>query len=1043
MNARILAFGLVICLGLNWLGTAAAQSSTGLGGWFSSGSTAKTGENGNISDAMPPRPKPANAKKPGSPAKPSHMVPPQSGRMATEAPRFTPNAATSQGKYVAADQSGGPINPHSIVPEEVPTIPRRSGTPTPYQPKSSTQFSGMDGFDTSAAPTGGASPQPGISSQVQTQRQSANWGGANPGTTSPGMVNPGRNPKANIPPQVVNSQVGSRAKSAGTTVTPDVPPASASGNGLGTLKERLAAARRNSRNTAPVHGENVAADNIVIESNMPSDAIDNNNAISGSLPENSAPTPFGTANRFNPNSSINRQAIPAEVENPLAQPAPGTSPVSSRNSNMASSRKVDPARGVLNRPLPTPAAGHLGGEEPGGTDTDEQHLDISSGNQPSATSSEEELTGRTLPSSARKGNSLENFAPRTASRDNALPSVEAPGATPAPLFITRQSPQIAIETTGPRTITVGKEAVYVLTIRNSGSQAAQDVTVKVSVPEFAEVISGKTTSGVYQAAQPAAVSATTGGMEPAQWNLPRLEANGQETLTLRLIPRKSRPLEIGVQWTVSPVTSQAVVEVQEPKLAMTLTGAEDVLFGQTKIYKLTLSNPGSGDAENVMIHLSPLTDQAAAMTKHALGTISAGDSKVVEVEMTARQAGKVAIKAIATADGGLQADAIQEVLVRRAELQVAVQGAKAKYAGTAASYAIHITNPGNAPAENVQLVGQLPTGAKLLSATGGQADNETGKLTWTLPTLRAGEEQTFEVKCLLSNPGPNKFVATASAGSEISVNHDFTTQVEALADLKLEVIEPKGPLPINEEVVYEIRLKNQGSKSAEQIVINGYFSEGIEPTGAIGGAHELSPGMVQFQPLATLAPGSEASVRIKARATAAGNLIFRAEAVCELNGTKLVQQSTQLYYDEQGPAAGPKPVAGPNDDINAPATLPSRSATDSARKQPAPVGTINSAPLLDSPAPAAGAPATVPVVMPPLSTGASAPSPTGVPRGQEMTWGSAVPSPRAATPASMYVPVDSAPAATTPRVESPLAALPPAPAEKNSAANAPARLPVK
>jgi uncharacterized repeat protein (TIGR01451 family) len=378
-----------------------------------------------------------------------------------------------------------------------------------------------------------------------------------------------------------------------------------------------------------------------------------------------------------------------------------------------------------------------------------------------------------------------------------------------------------------------------------------------------------------------------------------------------------------------------------------------------------------------MIHLSPLGEQQGPMTKHHLGNLLSGESKVIEVEMTARQAGKVVIKSQATADGGLQTEVKQEVLVRRSSLNVHAVASKTRYAGTVETFSLKVENPGNAPAENVQVIAQLPSGAKFISAINGQY-NDSGKITWTIPTLRAGSEQILEVKCLLNMPGENKLNLSATASGDLIATDSSVTQVEALADLKLEVIEPKGPLPTGDEVTYEIHIKNRGSKSAEKIHIAGYFEEGINPTTAIGGPHELDEktGAVLFSPLATLAPGSEATFKIKARATKPGNLIFRAEAVCEADGTKLANQSAQLFYgDEVSVASRPTLNAKQDDDINVPAALQNQ-GTGSSRKQPVlqaapqspPAGPTTQSPLPTNSlaVPAATAPsANLPVSLPP------------------------------------------------------------------------------
>ena len=370
----------------------------------------------------------------------------------------------------------------------------------------------------------------------------------------------------------------------------------------------------------------------------------------------------------------------------------------------------------------------------------------------------------------------------------------------------RQSPLLSVETAGPRTVVIGKEAVYTVTLSNGGDVAAQDLVVGVKIPDWTDVVGSQPSAGTTR-------PSLADGSEPFQWRIPRLEAHGKETLTLRLVPRKGRPFDLNVQWTFSPIASQTMVDVQEPKLVMNIAGPDEVLYGQSKLYRLTLSNPGTGKAENVAIDLWPVGNASAAPTRHPLGTLRAGESKVVELELTARQGGTVTIHAGASADPGLKTEATQEVLVRRAAVAVAIDGAKSRYAGTVAGYTIKVSNPGNAPAENVRVTAALPPEAKFTSATqGGQWKADMAKVVWTLPTLRPGEEQTLELRCTLSAPGANKLQVMSNAAGDLNDMADMVTNVEALADLKLDVSEPAGPIAVGDEMVYELRVRNRGTQ---------------------------------------------------------------------------------------------------------------------------------------------------------------------------------------------------------------------------------------
>jgi uncharacterized repeat protein (TIGR01451 family) len=485
-------------------------------------------------------------------------------------------------------------------------------------------------------------------------------------------------------------------------------------------------------------------------------------------------------------------------------------------------------------------------------------------------------------------------------------------ASDSDLLFKRQAPMVSVETAGPRTILIGKEATYTVIVQNAGEVAAADLTVTIRVPQWADCVAAKATNGaaqVPQRAMPAADSGAGDGLQAIQWALPRLEAKSSERLSLQIVARQSRPFDLAVQCTVTPLSSAAVVQVQEPKLAMNLAGPSEVLFGDTKVYTMTLSNPGTGDAENVVIHLSPVTGQSGAATKHQIGSIKAGANKVIEVELTARQAGKIMIHATANADGGLEAEVSEEVIVRRAELEMKIAGGKAKYAGAVASYQIAVSNPGNAPAENVRVSAVLPAGAKFVAATaGGQPTGDGAKVQWTIPTIRPGGDARLDLKCQVNHPGANRLSVQSTAEGELATSADEVSQVEALADLKLNVIEPKGPIAVGADVVYEIRVQNRGTKAARDVKVVGYFSGKIDPTGATGGEHRLVPGVVVFNPIVALEAGGEMTFKVNARAKAPGNHMFKAEVLCEAAGAKLGSEHTTLFYGDEA-------VSDPADDV--------------------------------------------------------------------------------------------------------------------------------
>ena len=119
-----------------------------------------------------------------------------------------------------------------------------------------------------------------------------------------------------------------------------------------------------------------------------------------------------------------------------------------------------------------------------------------------------------------------------------------------------------------------------------------------------------------------------------------------------------------------------MIEVQEPKLSLELEGPHEVFYGKKELYRLKLANKGSGNAENVVIVVTPVGAGDNVSASHKVGLLAAGEEKSLDVELTARQGGLLTIQAEARADGGLHAELAEKVLVRRAGLKLDIAGPK-------------------------------------------------------------------------------------------------------------------------------------------------------------------------------------------------------------------------------------------------------------------------------------------------------------------------------------------------------------------------------
>jgi uncharacterized repeat protein (TIGR01451 family) len=467
------------------------------------------------------------------------------------------------------------------------------------------------------------------------------------------------------------------------------------------------------------------------------------------------------------------------------------------------------------------------------------------------------------------------------------------------VLFTSSQPIITSHIEGPQQIVVGRQAEYRVTIENKGDVAARDLIAAIAAPAGAELIDASASNGTVE--RLGGDESTGANAGEIKWQLYELPAGASQTLTLQLIPRSGREMQLGVQLTQAPTTGQATVEIQEPKLNMEITGPSDVLFGKSQRYALTLSNPGNGPAEDIAIELTPPGGDKAAMVRHKIGTLAPGESKKIELELTAREAGELKIQAAALAANNLHTEAVKTVLCRKAELQVDWRGPAKKYAGAVATYYVRVRNPGTAAAEQVAVKVNLPQGAELVEASDShQWDADRRVILWDAVGLNAGEERFMEVQCRMSQPGVNKMELSAqTASGDLTDAKSVPVMVEALADLKLEVSDPKGVVPVGEVATYEIHIKNRGMTAAKAINIVAMFSEGIDPSHVEGGQHAIRDGRVSFRAI-DLAAGAETVLKIHAKASQSGTHIFRAEVACEELEVKLAaEETTRFFTDDQ------------------------------------------------------------------------------------------------------------------------------------------------
>ena len=423
------------------------------------------------------------------------------------------------------------------------------------------------------------------------------------------------------------------------------------------------------------------------------------------------------------------------------------------------------------------------------------------------------------------------------------------------VLFTQQSPVLNVKTVGPERIDVGREATFRVTMENLGGAPADELIVAIDFPQWADLLGAEVSTGATSS------EVAVDGTRLFRWRIGRLGAKDVQTVVLHVVARQSQPLSLAVNWQHAPVATATSIHVLQPELALNLDGPEEVLFGKKQLYRLELENAGTGDARSVSLSLLPLGTGQEKPAIQPIGDLAAGEKKSIEVELTARNEGDLVIQVEATAEGNIHTHLSEKVRVLRPGLAVEVAAPEFQFVGQEVTYEIVVTNPGTAKVSEVQIDAAVPETMTYVSSTeDGLVAEEDGEIRWDVEELGPQESRTLTVKCVAAASGASRMTVTSKGSDDLSAESEASVQIDAIADLALEVTDPSGPVAVGTETQYQLKVENRGSKAADNVEILAYFSHGIEPLGAEGGNYQVGPGQVVFDAIPSIAAGASQNV---------------------------------------------------------------------------------------------------------------------------------------------------------------------------------------
>ncbi|MGB0580181.1 MAG: DUF7507 domain-containing protein [Limisphaerales bacterium] len=346
----------------------------------------------------------------------------------------------------------------------------------------------------------------------------------------------------------------------------------------------------------------------------------------------------------------------------------------------------------------------------------------------------------------------------TPTAEGALRSCSTIHALPFGCIVTQVGkPSLSIEKTGPAMAQIGERFTYNIIVRNTGTSPAKNVEVTDDIPPGLSHDTGKQQL-VFDA----------GDLQPgdAKQATVTVTANQRGTFTNRATAKSDN---------AGTVSDTAVTKVVQPGLKVVKTGPAEQFLGKIARYNITVSNIGDTTLENVTVTDLPpsnavVTDVGGAQqngqqASWSVGTLAAGQSRSMTLDLTARQAGVTVNRVTATANGGLSDSAEAQtlwkgypaVLIEMVDNPDPLLAAK----GEATTYTIRVTNQGTAPDSNVRLVVEFPGQVTPTAAGGATSGQIQGNVVTfaTLPSIAAKQVATWTINAKATSVGDARIAA--------------------------------------------------------------------------------------------------------------------------------------------------------------------------------------------------------------------------------------------------------------------------------------------
>jgi uncharacterized repeat protein (TIGR01451 family) len=449
-------------------------------------------------------------------------------------------------------------------------------------------------------------------------------------------------------------------------------------------------------------------------------------------------------------------------------------------------------------------------------------------------------------------------------------------------------PMVSLKWVKNEEVNVGQECTCGLVVKNTGKLAAKDIVVEAYFPRTVRLID----------AEPF----PSDSRDHLVWVFEHLAPGEERTIQITMIPGRRGDMETSATVRFTGVAS-AVLTVEEPQLAVAVSGSNEVMVGDSLTQVITVSNPGTGVAHDVVVNVKlpeGLEHPRGKNVEMGIGSLGPNETRELRLPLSAIAGGDALLVVEARGSSNLIQRAQALVKIAAPKLSVEIAGPGLRYVGRHAQFAITVTNDGVAATDNVRVVELVPEGFEFIKADrNGKFDTTSGSVSWFIGHLEAGQSTQVALELAARQIGEYLHHVQASGENGTIATTKLATRVDGASAVVMEVADLDDPVEVGTQTAYEIRIRNDGSKAAHNVRISCDLPAGVELIDTKGPTDPvLEKGVLYFKPIGELAAGAKTSYLIRVNGTVAGNLRMRAKLTSNASPEPLiVEEMTKFYAD--------------------------------------------------------------------------------------------------------------------------------------------------